>query len=136
MDFSGKGPGLPVGMAMMTTQSPEGTDFTFPLYHPVAPLADDAIYNLRFTHTHTHRFKFKTTKLFFFLSITHWQIHRQKACMHNRTTENQNSRTYARWRIEIEIRIQNKTCNLSACWIEEINKEQNKLGRSEKVEDW
>jgi len=51
MDFSGKGPGLPEGMAMMTTQSPDGTAFTFPRYHPVAAVAVDAIYDLPYPHT-------------------------------------------------------------------------------------
>lgn len=59
MDFSGKGPGLPDGMAMMTTQSPDGTAFTFPRYHPVAPVAVDAIYDLPYPHRkiQTHRVK-------------------------------------------------------------------------------
>lgn len=78
MDFSGKGPGLPVGMAMMTTQSPEGTDFTFPLYHPVAPLADDAIYNLRYPHTQI-QIQIQNNKTF---SIYPRYIHRSTACMH------------------------------------------------------
>lgn len=43
MVFSGKGPGLVLEIATMTKQSPEGTAFTLPLYHPVAPLAVDAI---------------------------------------------------------------------------------------------
>jgi len=67
-------------------------------------------------HTHRFKFKFKTTKLFLFIHDTFTDP--QRACI-NRTTENQNNRTYARWRIEVEIRIQNKTCNLSACRIEE-----------------
>lgn len=44
MDFSGRGPGLELVMATMTKQSPEGTAFTLPLYHPVVALAADAIF--------------------------------------------------------------------------------------------
>jgi len=66
MVFSGKGPGLPVGMAMMTTQSPDGTALTFPRYHPVAPVAVDAIYDLSYPHT-----KIQIHKLKLFLSIHH-----------------------------------------------------------------
>lgn len=44
MVFSGGGPGLLLAMAVITKQSPEGTAFTLPLYHPVvAPAVDDAI---------------------------------------------------------------------------------------------
>lgn len=41
--FSGGGPGLLAVMATITKQSPEGTALTLPLYHPVAPAAEDAI---------------------------------------------------------------------------------------------
>ena len=41
--FSGGGPGLLAVMATITKQSPEVTAFTLPLYHPVAPAADDAM---------------------------------------------------------------------------------------------
>lgn len=43
MVFSGGGPGLLTAMAVITKQSPEGTAFTLPLYHPVAAAVDDAI---------------------------------------------------------------------------------------------
>nr|XP_024931809.2 uncharacterized protein LOC112492412 [Ziziphus jujuba var. spinosa] len=43
MVFSGGGPGLLATIAVITKQSPEETDFTLPLYHPVAPVVDDAI---------------------------------------------------------------------------------------------
>lgn len=44
MVFSGGGPGLLLAMAVITKQSPDGTAFTLPLYHPVAaPAVDDAI---------------------------------------------------------------------------------------------
>lgn len=51
MVFSGKGPGLALEIATMTKQSPEGTAFTLPLYHPVVPLAADAILQLFTTKT-------------------------------------------------------------------------------------
>jgi len=51
MVFSGKGPGLALEIATMTKQSPEGTAFTLPLYHPVAPLAADAILQRSTTKT-------------------------------------------------------------------------------------
>jgi len=51
MLFSGKGPGLVLEIATMTKQSPEGTAFTLPLYHPVAPLAADAILQRSTTKT-------------------------------------------------------------------------------------
>jgi len=79
MDFSGKGPGLPVGMAMMTTQSPDGTAFTFPRYHPVAPAAVDAIYDLPYPHTNI---KIHRVKLFLCIHLTHSQIQKYKIRMH------------------------------------------------------
>jgi len=51
MVFSGKGPGLALEIATMTKQSPEGTAFTLPLYHPVALLAADAILQRSTTKT-------------------------------------------------------------------------------------
>lgn len=43
MVLSGGGPALLAVRAMMTNESPEGTAFTLPLYHPVAAAVDDAI---------------------------------------------------------------------------------------------
>jgi hypothetical protein len=43
--FSGGGPGLLIVTAIITKLSPEGTAFTLPLYHPVAPAVDVAILN-------------------------------------------------------------------------------------------
>lgn len=52
MVLSGGGPGLLLDLAVKTNESPDGTAFTFALYHPVAPPFDVAISTTKTIYGH------------------------------------------------------------------------------------